>query len=82
MPLRVIVLAMFGLSPTLALGETLVATHTIRAQTILAPSDVTIVNDTVPGAFTHPLDVVGLGARGSIHRTTYQARRCRAGGHH
>jgi flagella basal body P-ring formation protein FlgA len=63
MLLRVIVLATFGLGPTFVWGETLVATHTIRAQTILAPSDVTIVNDTVPGAFTHPLDVVGLEAR-------------------
>jgi flagella basal body P-ring formation protein FlgA len=58
--------ALFVVSVLFALpisADTLVARHTIRAQTILVDSDVRIVSDEVPGALTHPLDVVGMETR-------------------
>lgn len=55
------VVGMLASSPVLA--ETLVARHTIRAQTVLVDSDVRIISEVVPGALTHPLDVVGMETR-------------------
>lgn len=44
-------------------AETLVAARTIRAQAILAPTDVVVTEADVPGALTDPVEAVGLEAR-------------------
>lgn len=56
----------------LALGapvsaESLVATRTIRAKTLIAPEDLTLVSAALPGALTDPAQAVGLEARVSIY---------------
>lgn len=61
---RVLLLAML---PGMAGAESLVATRTIRAQTILAPDDVTLVAAAIPGAITTVQDALGLEARVSIY---------------
>jgi flagella basal body P-ring formation protein FlgA len=46
-----------------ALAETVVAARTIRAQTLLAPSDLQVVQGDVPGALITLDEAVGLEAR-------------------
>ncbi|MEM5476665.1 flagellar basal body P-ring formation chaperone FlgA [Pacificibacter sp. AS14] len=46
-----------------ALAETIVAARTIRAQTLLAPSDLNVVQGDVPGALISLSEAVGLEAR-------------------
>lgn len=53
--------------PGMALAESLVATRTIRAQSILGPDDVTLVAAAIPGAITVPEEALGLEARVSIY---------------
>lgn len=48
-------------------AESLVATRTIRAKTLIAPEDLTLVNAELPGALTDPALAVGLEARVSIY---------------
>jgi flagella basal body P-ring formation protein FlgA len=55
------------LLPGMALAESLVATRTIRAQTILGPDDVTLVAAAIPGAISVPAEALGLEARVSIY---------------
>ena len=57
-----LVLAVVAAAPP-AGAETLVAARTIRAQAILAPSDIAIAEATVPGALRDPAEAVGLEAR-------------------
>ena len=45
------------------LADTLVAANTIRAQAILGPGDVTVLDRDTPGALTDPDDVIGKEAR-------------------
>lgn len=61
---RVLVLM---LVPGMAIAESLIATRTIRAQSILGPDDVTLVAAAIPGAISAPQDAVGLEARVSIY---------------
>ncbi len=61
---RVLVLAML---PGMALADSLVATRTIRAQSILGPDDVTLVAADIPGALALPQEAMGLEARVSIY---------------
>lgn len=61
---RVIVLAVL---PGMALADSLVATRTIRAQSILGPDDVTLVAADIPGAIVVPEEALGLEARVSIY---------------
>jgi flagella basal body P-ring formation protein FlgA len=46
-----------------AAAESLVATRVIRAQTLLAPEDVTMVADEITGALASPDQAVGLETR-------------------
>lgn len=48
-------------------AESLVATRTIRAKTLIAPEDLTLVNAELPGALSDPALAVGLEARVSIY---------------
>jgi flagellar basal body P-ring formation protein FlgA len=48
-------------------AESLVATRTIRAKTLIAPEDLTLVSAALPGALTDPAQAVGLEARVSIY---------------
>jgi len=50
-----------------AQADTLVATHTIRAQTILTPADVAVVPGDTLGAYTALDEVVGQEARVAIY---------------
>ncbi|MCU0826858.1 MAG: flagellar basal body P-ring formation protein FlgA [Tabrizicola sp.] len=50
-----------------ALAESLVATRTIRAQTVIGPDDVTLVAAVVPGAATDLGQVLGLETRIAIY---------------
>jgi flagella basal body P-ring formation protein FlgA len=61
---RVLVLILL---PGMAFAESLVATRTIRAQSILGPDDMTLVAAAIPGAITAPQDALGLEARVSIY---------------
>jgi flagella basal body P-ring formation protein FlgA len=60
-------IAMLLFLPAQACADTVVATHTIRAQTILGPEDVTLKSIDVPGAATSIQDVVGLETRVSLY---------------
>jgi flagella basal body P-ring formation protein FlgA len=55
------------LLPTLAAADSLVATRTIRAQSILGPDDVTLVAATIPGALDSLDAALGLEARVAIY---------------
>jgi flagellar basal body P-ring formation protein FlgA len=49
------------------LAESVIATRTIRPQTLIAPEDVTLVSAEVPGALTDPDMALGLEARVAIY---------------
>jgi flagella basal body P-ring formation protein FlgA len=55
------------LLPGMATAESVVATRTIRAQSILGPDDVTLVAAAIPGALPATADAIGLEARISIY---------------
>ena len=62
--MRGLTLLVAALIPALPVSaETLVAARTIRAQAILAPSDIALADAHTPGALTDPADAVGLEAR-------------------
>ncbi|MER5170798.1 flagellar basal body P-ring formation chaperone FlgA [Thioclava sp. GXIMD2076] len=48
-------------------AEVVVATRTLRAQTVLAPEDLGIADMDVPGAIVDPIDAVGLETRVAIY---------------
>ncbi len=48
-------------------AESLVATRTIRARTLVLPEDVTLVSAEVPGALDDPAAAVGLEAKVAIY---------------
>jgi len=50
-----------------ALAESVVATRTIRAQTVIGPEDLTLVAAELPGALTDPSAALGLEARVAIY---------------
>jgi flagellar basal body P-ring formation protein FlgA len=50
-----------------ALAESVVATRTIRAKTLIGPEDLTLVSAELDGALTDPEAAVGLEARVSIY---------------
>ncbi|HLQ17674.1 MAG TPA: flagellar basal body P-ring formation chaperone FlgA [Tabrizicola sp.] len=50
-----------------ASAESLVATRTIRAKTLISPEDLTLVSAELPGALTDPSQAIGLEARVSIY---------------
>jgi len=53
--------------PQTAAAESIVATHTIRAQTVLNAEDFTFVDAEIPGALTDPASVIGQEARVTIY---------------
>ncbi len=55
------------LIPAAGTAETLIASRTIRSQTILTAADVTFQNTDVPGAFHSPEDVIGMETRTAIY---------------
>jgi flagella basal body P-ring formation protein FlgA len=61
---RALVLALL---PAAALADSLVATRTIRAQSILGPDDVTLVAAAIPGALDSVDGALGLEARVAIY---------------
>ena len=56
-----------ALLPAPALADSVVATRTIRAQTIITPQDVTMVDAAIPGALGAAEAAVGLEARIAIY---------------
>lgn len=50
-----------------AAAESLVATRTIRAKTLVAPEDLTLVSAELPGALDDPALAIGLEARVAIY---------------
>jgi flagella basal body P-ring formation protein FlgA len=50
-----------------AFAESLVATRTIRAQSVIGPEDVTLVAADLPGALSDPGQAVGLETRVAIY---------------
>lgn len=58
-----LLVALLLVLPTLAQADTLVATRTIRSQTLLQPGDLVAVGGTVPGALTSADQAVGMEAR-------------------
>ena len=53
--------------PDPAGADSLVATHTIRAQTVLTATDFALVEAEIPGALTDPGDAIGLEARVTLY---------------
>lgn len=51
-----------------ASAETLVAVRTLRAQTILAPDDLTVIAGIVPGTASDPTEAIGLETRVAIYQ--------------
>ncbi|MCV2878865.1 flagellar basal body P-ring formation chaperone FlgA [Sedimentimonas flavescens] len=60
-------LFMLALMPGGALAETLIATRTLRAQTVLTPADLALEPGTLPGALTAPEEAIGLETRVAIY---------------
>ena len=52
--------------PVAALAETVIATRTIRPQSIIMPEDIALSEANIAGMFTHPDEVVGQEARAAI----------------
>jgi flagellar basal body P-ring formation protein FlgA len=50
-----------------AFPESLVATRTIRAKSLIAPEDLALVSADLPGALSDPAEAVGLEARVAIY---------------
>jgi flagellar basal body P-ring formation protein FlgA len=50
-----------------ASAESLVATRTIRAKSLIAPEDLTLVSAELPGALSDPDQAIGLEARVAIY---------------
>jgi flagella basal body P-ring formation protein FlgA len=71
--MRALLFILVAAQPTFA--ESLVATRTIRAQTLIGPEDVAMVAADLPGALTDPELAVGLETRVSI----YAGKAVRAG---
>lgn len=55
-------------SVTDARAQTLVAAHTIRAQTVVSADDIAVAENETPGAAEDPAEVVGLATRSVIYQ--------------
>lgn len=58
---------LFLILPEMALADSLVATRTIRAQSVVQMDDVTLVAAAIPGALTGAVGALGLEARVAIY---------------
>ena len=65
--MRACLLALTLSAPVPALADALIATHTIRAQTVLGAEDFSLVEADIPGALTDPLAAIGLEARVTLY---------------
>ena len=63
--MRAVMFLLLAVQPTFA--ESVVATRTIRAQTVIAPDDLTVVAADLPGALNSPDQALGLEARVAIY---------------
>lgn len=63
--MRIMMLSLILTGP--AMAESVVATRTIPAQSVIAPEDVTLVEAVLHGALTDPLDAVGQETRVAIY---------------
>lgn len=66
-PLLAQLAAAAALGAGAAPAETLVAARTVRAQSVLVPADLAVVEGEVPGALRHPDEAVGLEARAMLY---------------
>ncbi|MCV2881805.1 flagellar basal body P-ring formation chaperone FlgA [Actibacterium sp. XHP0104] len=64
MKLLVLILA---LMPGLAWSDTVIATRTLRSQTIIGPDDLRLVTGDTPGALSHPEQALGMEARVTLY---------------
>jgi len=64
--MRMMVLALI-LVPQVSLADSIVATRTIRAQSVLTAEDFTMVAAEIPGAMTDPAQVIGQEARVTLY---------------
>ena len=53
--------------PTIAFADTLIATRTVRAHTVLTRADVTLLRNSSPSALTDINDVIGLETRVTLY---------------
>lgn len=63
--MRWVLALLLGVQP--ALCDSVVATRTIRAQTVLGPEDLTVVDASLPGALSDLAGAIGLEARVAIY---------------
>ena len=63
--MRIVMVLLLVAQP--ALADSVVATRTIRAQTVIGPDDLTLVAADLPGALTDPGPALGLEARVAIY---------------
>jgi flagella basal body P-ring formation protein FlgA len=61
------VLALMMVGPQVAVADSIVATRTIRPQTVLSAEDFTLVAADIPGALTDPAALIGLEARVTLY---------------
>lgn len=60
-------LALIALLATPALADSMVATRTIRAQSVIGPDDIAMVAAEIPGALSTPELAVGMEARVTLY---------------
>ena len=65
--LKPLVLLALALGALPAAAESVIATATIRAHTLITPEHVTLSNETVIGALTHPEEAIGLDTRVALY---------------
>ena len=65
--MRACLVALILCAATPALADSLIATRTIRAQTVLAAEDLALVEADIPGALTDPEAAIGLEARVTLY---------------
>ena len=58
-----ILAALFCLIPVCGLADTLVAARTIRAQTVITPTDLGLMAQDIPGTLADPQAAIGMEAR-------------------
>lgn len=62
-----LILSLTLMMPGAAMADSMVATHTIRALTVLTADDFTMVDADIPGALTDPAAAVGQEARVTLY---------------
>jgi flagella basal body P-ring formation protein FlgA len=64
---RFILIVAFLMSAVIASADTVIATGTIRANSIISPGDVSVEAGDVPNAFSNPADVIGQEAKTTLY---------------